>query len=156
MKSLDVAALVINRCIDIDKPVSNLKLPKVIYFLHLWHLIHLNKKLITDEEFIAKDFGPVLNNVYNEYALYAGNPIDSKIKCDYTKFIDNDEMNNYIYGYLDKLANEDSLDLLKTAKKEDNPYSITIKKYGYGNIISDDLMNQYAENKRKQLNINLN
>lgn len=149
MKALDVAAKVINRCIDIDKPVSNLKLQKVLYFLDIWHLIHTKERLITNENFEAWHYGPVLPSVYKEYALYAGNPIDSKIKREIPEFApENEKLKEYIYGYLDRLASIDPWELVRVSHKEDQPW---YKAYNDNNnsTIHNHLLEEYAKTKRK-------
>lgn len=149
MKALDVAARVINRCIEIDKPVSNLKLQKVLYFLDLWHLIHTKERLITDEDFQAWQYGPVLPSVYKKYALYAGNPIDSKIKGDIPEFtLENEKLQNHLYGYLDLLADVDPWELVRVSHKEDQPWYKTYHSDGDKSTISNDLLEEYAKTKR--------
>lgn len=38
MKALDVAKYIINKCIELNKPISNLQLQKIMYFVHLGYL----------------------------------------------------------------------------------------------------------------------
>lgn len=75
MKALDVAKYIINKSIDFGKPISNLQLQKIMYFVHLDFLRKTGKKLITDEKFQAWQWGPVIRGVYSEYRFFGGNKI---------------------------------------------------------------------------------
>lgn len=147
MEALHTAGIVINRAIALGKPISNIKIHKVLYFLDIWYLVNRNKRLISDESFEAWHYGAVLRSVYKEYALYAGNPIEEE--QDLSIYPD-DDLDCYAYGYLDHLLTIDYWELVKTIHKEDQPYFKTYAKFGNVNaIIEDKLLEEYAESKRK-------
>lgn len=75
MKALDVAKYIINKSIGFGKPISNLQLQKIMYFVHLNFLRKTGKKLITDEKFEAWQWGPVIRDVYFEYNVFGSNKI---------------------------------------------------------------------------------
>lgn len=80
MKALDVAKYIINKCIELGKPISNLQLQKIMYFVHLDFLKKTGKKLITDEKFQAWQYGPVIESIYNKFRIYGGFTIDRRFE----------------------------------------------------------------------------
>lgn len=52
MRALDLAAHVINRCMDLGEPTTHFKLQKMLYILEVKSLVHSGKSLI-DENFEA-------------------------------------------------------------------------------------------------------
>lgn len=76
-KVMDVARYVINRSYDIGRPVSNLKLQKILYFIQSEFLSD-NGYPCFYEEIEAWDFGPVVPEVYYEFKRY-GSSIITKI-----------------------------------------------------------------------------
>lgn len=67
-KALSVADYVIKQAQKEKKPVSNLKLQKILYFLNVIHLIKYDKPLITDYKFEKWLYGPVIHSIYSEYS----------------------------------------------------------------------------------------
>lgn len=67
-KAMDVADLIIELANKQGKPVSNLKLQKVMYFLNVQSLLEKGTPLITDYKFEKWDYGPVIHSVYSEYS----------------------------------------------------------------------------------------
>lgn len=75
MKALNVTNYIINKCIDFGKPISNLTLQKFMYFVHLDFLKKTGKKLITDEEFEAWQWGPTIKRVYDKFRMFGSNEL---------------------------------------------------------------------------------
>ena len=67
---------VANWFIESVPSLSPLKLQKLIYFAHGWHLAIWNQPLI-DEFVEAWDYGPVVPNVYHEFKQFGNQPITS-------------------------------------------------------------------------------
>lgn len=65
---------VANWFIENIKPVTPLKLQKLIYFAHGWYLALRDAPLI-DERVEAWEFGPVVPNVYHEFKIFGNQPI---------------------------------------------------------------------------------
>lgn len=78
MKALDLATYIINKSIDIKKPVSNLQLQKMIYFVNLYYFRLTKTFLLDGEPFEAWQHGPVVPEVYREYSTYGGLLIKDK------------------------------------------------------------------------------
>jgi len=51
------------------KPVDPMKLQKLIYFAHGWHLGLIRHPLV-DELFEAWEYGPVVPSIYHEFKMF--------------------------------------------------------------------------------------
>lgn len=73
--ALEVANYVVWRAGISDKEITNLKLQKILYYLHSYYLLKHNKPLFKDV--IEKwKLGPVVPNVYQEYKNFGAKRID--------------------------------------------------------------------------------
>lgn len=72
--ALEIARYVITKCSEAGKPVSNLKLQKMLYFLWVEFYDITARPLFLDE-ICAWQFGPVVPEVYYEFCSHAGRPI---------------------------------------------------------------------------------
>lgn len=77
--AMAVADYIINKCCERNKPISNLQLQKILYFTWIEYYKQTNKTLFWDS-FCAWQFGPVVPEVYYEYCVYGGRPIN--IRCE--------------------------------------------------------------------------
>lgn len=68
-KALAVANYMIQRGIDAQAPLTQMKLQKLIYFSHGWNLALYDRPLI-DATFQAWKYGPVIPAVYHEFKEY--------------------------------------------------------------------------------------
>ena len=57
------------------KDLTPLKLQKLVYFAHAWHLAFFDTPLIK-EEVQAWQYGPVIPQLYHEFKHYGDNPIN--------------------------------------------------------------------------------
>lgn len=69
-----VAFAFVKRGIKEGKPVTQMKLQKMVYFAHGYHLAKFGTPLI-EEEFEAWKFGPVIPSIYHTYKLYGSEEI---------------------------------------------------------------------------------
>lgn len=67
-RAMDIADCIIVEAEKRGKPVSNLKLQKIMYFLNVIYLLEKHKDLITDNKFEKWSYGPVIRQVYSQYA----------------------------------------------------------------------------------------
>ena len=73
-EALNVASYIVSYCAQKKKPVSNLKLQKMLYFIWIDYYKSTGKYLFEDR-FYAWQLGPVVPIVYFEYCSYGGMPI---------------------------------------------------------------------------------
>lgn len=72
--ALDIAKYIVTYSIGQNKPVSNLKLQKMLYFAWIEYFKKVGTGLFT-ESICAWQFGPVVPEVYYEFCVYGGQPI---------------------------------------------------------------------------------
>jgi uncharacterized phage-associated protein len=72
--ALNVANFFINKSVADGKPITPLKLQKLVYIAHGWWLAFKNDKLI-EEPVFAWDYGPVIPQIYHEFKIFGSNPI---------------------------------------------------------------------------------
>ncbi|MDY5616189.1 MAG: DUF4065 domain-containing protein [Helicobacter sp.] len=143
MKAKNVANHIINYCLSINNPVSNLQLQKILYFIDIYHLIRTKERLIDDEYFKAWDYGPVIESIYKKYSYFASNPIN--IFQDDTTEEFEDNIKGELYGYIDKLSKMYPSFLVEKSHEPNSPWSKTARY----EIISPELLEEYANKYRK-------
>ena len=78
ISSLDIAKYFIWKSNKENKPISNKKLQKLLYYSQAWNLVFNNEPLFK-EQIEAWIHGPVVKKVYNKYKRYGFNPIKEVI-----------------------------------------------------------------------------
>ncbi|WP_240443530.1 Panacea domain-containing protein [Helicobacter pylori] len=74
MKALDAAKILINLSLDNQKPITNLKLQKMLYIIAQ---AESDSKLIK-KDFQAWDYGPVIPDVYHNFCINGSTPITKR------------------------------------------------------------------------------
>lgn len=147
MKSVDVAKNIINYCISIKKPITNLHLQKTLYFLDIYHLVNYKTRLI-DESFEAWKMGPVISEVYYEFSYSGANPITTiqEIKEEFLQ-----ETRGYLFGFIDKIAKMNTWDLVEISHST-SPWEKTFDKNNPNKRpkIDPQLLEEYAQEARQQ------
>ncbi len=89
--ALDIAKYIINHCVLDGCAISNLQLQKILYFV-FGEYLRQTKLCLFDEKFLAWQYGPVVENVYEEYRWYGASKIydtyDIKLPLDIARMID--------------------------------------------------------------------
>ena len=83
-KAIDIAKYIVSHCSSQDKPVSNLKLQKILYYSWIDYYKR-SKDYLFDDTICAWMFGPVIPEVYYEFCVFAGNPINRQYSIDISK-----------------------------------------------------------------------
>lgn len=71
--AMEMARYIIDKCTREEKPVSNLQLQKILYYLQKTFLKNNNE--LFEDDFVAWQFGPVVEEVYYEYCSFGSMPI---------------------------------------------------------------------------------
>lgn len=74
-----IAKYIIEYSSERSKPISNLRLQKILYFIQAEFLVTKNEPCF-NEDIYAWDYGPVVPCVYNEYKVYGSASIPSSDK----------------------------------------------------------------------------
>lgn len=74
---MDVARFIVNYSIEIGRPVSNLKLQKLLYYVQAEFVLWFNTPCF-DEPIVHWRHGPVVESVYQKYKAYGSDNILDK------------------------------------------------------------------------------
>lgn len=146
MRAIDLAAHVINRCMDLGEPTTHFKLQKMLYLLEVKSLVHSGKSLI-DENFEAWEYGPFLRSVYNKYSYMAACEIKVRQKTD--RELPSDQR-NAIINNIDELAGMNLWELAQISMEADTPWAKVYEKDKEVKI-PDQLMVSYAKTLREAI-----
>lgn len=96
--ALEISRYVLTHCYEIGKPVSNLKLQKLLYFVQ-GEFYKVKGLPLFNDDFVARKVGPIVPEVYYEYGVYGGttlvNTYETNIKNPDKAIIDT-VINKYI------------------------------------------------------------
>ena len=141
-KALDVAKYVIEYTNDIEKPISNLKLQKLLYYIQAKFLV--GGKELFEDEIVHWNYGPVVTNVYKELKFYGSNNLKYNTLGSFLDFndyieieeVDKLKINKILKLYLDLSASE-----LVTKTHEEDPWKNT----NYNQTISKKSIKTFFE-----------
>lgn len=74
-----IAYAFVKRGIDEGRPVTQMKLQKMVFFAHGVHLAAFYTPLV-QEDFEAWQFGPVVPSIYQEYKSFGSQPIKTTVE----------------------------------------------------------------------------
>lgn len=141
--------------------LSPMKLQKLAYFAHGWHLAFTNQPLI-DEKVEAWQYGPVIPSLYHEFSNYgAGNisklatELDDDFELVTPVLPRNDEADKFANALLEKIfdvyGKYTGIELSNLTHLPDTPWSQTWKPgLPKGTDISDDLIKTHFTQKLKK------
>lgn len=124
--ALEVAKYIISYCTRQKKPISNLKLQKMLYYAWIDYYKETSRELFLDRIF-AWQLGPVVPETYYEFCSYAGKPIAKEyfVKLDNT---DKPVVDSIIEKYIPITASA----LVSRSHEKGKPWDLVYKD-GYGN-----------------------
>ena len=132
--ALDIAKYVITKCTEENEPISNLQLQKILYYVQ-YEFLQCNT-IAFDDDFEARQFGPVVPSVYKMFCGFGALKIYQKYSME--NRLDKIEIIDDVIVSKRKLAQwQLARDIHKTGYAWDSTY-----KNGLGNhkIISKDLI----------------
>lgn len=114
--AIDVAKYIVTYCNRKNKPISNLKLQKVLYYAWIDYYKETGNALFVDD-ICAWKLGPVVPGVYYEFCTYAGIPIFQEYDVD----IDPNDM-VILNGIIDKYLDVSARTLVDQTHKRGSPW----------------------------------
>lgn len=143
--ALRVAEYIIHEAQKREKPVTNTKLQKLLYFVQGSYLAKYNK-LAFEDNIIAWEYGPVVKDIYYKYSLYGAEPIIVVDKLNSKISIMLSEIINIV---LEAFLNTSQTDLIEETIKRGSPWSYT----DIDDTISvEDIKQYFLENYVKKEN----
>lgn len=76
--ALEIARYIINRCIDLGHPISNLQLQKILYYVQGAYIKSTGGDVLFTDTMEAWQYGPVVPDVYYNYNSYSSSCIMEK------------------------------------------------------------------------------
>lgn len=135
LSALDVANYVVNLCIEEHKPISNLQLQKILYYIQRYYL-YSNKPLFEDD-FIALAFGPAILDVYNLYCGFGGSKITFNLPSE-------DKIPEDIKADIDLIIRTERIlepwEINHTLLRKGSPWEVTYNNFGEYSVIPKDLI----------------
>lgn len=139
-RALDIARYIIERCRDNNRPISNLKLQKILYFVQAEFLVTKNQPCFA-EEIQAWDFGPVVPSVYYEYRMFGSGNIPCIGKSLAKKGISIKDR-AILDGIIDECSRY-SASMLVEITHNQMPWKEAYEQGGYNNEITIDSIKDY-------------
>lgn len=135
--AIDIANYIINKCIDLGRPITNLQLQKILYYVQGEFIKKTGGQELFDNEISAWQYGPVIPDVYFEFNIYSSSDINTK--CDEI------ELEEYIKKIIDPVINQKSVLSAWKLVEETHKESPWIESYEIGekNKISLEAMKKF-------------
>lgn len=154
--SISVANYIINQTIEMDSPVSNLKLQKLLYYVQVASLVD-NKIPMFDDEISAWKYGPVVETIYHIFKRFVDKPIDEAVDEAELLFWDDSSKpieigvkdRNLIDKVITSYRNYSAISLVKKTHRED-PWKNAFYN-GKNYIANEDMERYYGKGENRQL-----
>ena len=132
--AVEIAKFVITFCTEINKPISNLHLQKILYYLQV-HFAKKQKKLYL-EDIYAWQYGPVVPEIYYLFAGYGASKITNRYETSIRKDIEL-ELKSIIL----KLIDISPWELVEMTHTKGDPWDKTYNNgHGVNNVIDFSLL----------------
>lgn len=130
---------VVGKCARDGKPVSNLQLQKMLYFLQSVYCRATNGSLLFADEFEAWPYGPVIASVYREFSRYGGDVIDEYRDVISPGF--DGGVKNFLDAGIEELRGKSPWELVRTSHAPGSPWAQVYRDgEGYKGAISNKLI----------------
>lgn len=159
--ALAISSYLINYSSDIGKPISNLKLQKLLYYVQAAFLVELNRKCF-DEGIVAWEYGPVVKDAYDKFKIYGRNYIPKQKDSDDIMQFDSEKNEIVLKPVKINLTSKEETiikNVINSYKDIDNPFKLVEKTHlekpwketRQGDEISIKLMKDYYTNHPEKL-----
>ena len=138
--AMDIAEYVVDRRYRHGKPVSNLRLQEIRYFLQVIHGSATGKLLFADP-FEAWPYGPVVHDVYVRFSDDGGYPVKRRFDTEM-----DDSIRPFLDAGMDILAEKAPWDLIRISHAKNSPWdAIYNQKHLHNEIIPNELIVRCAD-----------
>lgn len=148
-KTKDIANYIIDFTIKQEKPITNLKLQKMLYFIQGFSYAKTNQPFI-DAEFEVWPYGPTIRDLYIDYSVYGSFTIDKIENLNPKEHIISQNDKEFLNKVIEKLNKYSDNQLVNISKAGDSPYTETYQKEGLKGIIDNKLISNYFRHNIKE------
>ena len=134
-------------------PLTPMKLLKLVYIAHGWHLAYTDKPLFEDRVEAWK-YGPVIPTLYHEFKHYGHNPIQTyaqepasfhTTRIEPSKSEGFAEIEQFLDAVWDEYKSHDAIDLSSLTHVSGTPWDIANR--NGDSVIKDELIRDYYRKK---------
>lgn len=137
--AMSLARYVVGKCAREKKPISNLQLQKILYFLQSVYCRATKGLLLFPDSFEAWPYGPVITSVYREFSKYGGDVIDDCLNAISPGFGGVEK--TFVDAGIEDLRDRSPWDLVRTSHAAGSPWDKVYKGGdGYKNVIPNELI----------------
>lgn len=135
--AIQIANHIINKCIELERSISNLQLQKILYYAQGEYMKQNNGEELFEDDIIAWQYGPVVTDVYYKFNSYSSSNINvTQPKSDI------DEITiNIINPIIEEKSLLSAWKLVEKTHKED-PWMSSYEE-GKSNIIEKSTMKEF-------------
>ncbi len=146
-----IAKILINKCHELDREITNLKLQKLLYFSQGHYMQENNGRPLFDDDFQAWAHGPVVPDVYSEYKGYSWFTLPKQRNIEKIS----SEINEFLTKLLENYGSKDGkrLEIIShdekpwiDARGNLDPYAPSIIK-----ITKESIKNYYISSSKERL-----
>lgn len=153
-----IANFFIEKGIQERKPVDQMKVQKLVYFAHGWHLVIAGEPLL-NEAIEAWRFGPVIPSLYHSLKYSGNQTITKRIETDtFDRTVGNDSNNElglFLNGIWNLYAPFTGIQLSNMTHEEETPWAKIAKVFGHqipaNKVIDDQLIRTYFADQQKKV-----
>jgi uncharacterized phage-associated protein len=145
-----IANQFLDRGLSDTTPIQPMKLQKLIYLAHGWHLFFLNAPLIS-QDIEAWKYGPVIPEVYSEFREFKGNPITRLATVPPTSLMPTEIQQRLLDNVWRTYKDKGSIYLSMLTHESGSAWEITRRNCNswYSPVIPNDLIRaEFAKRKR--------
>lgn len=145
------------------RPITHLKLQKLVYMAYGWGAVLLDAQLFT-EQIEAWRYGPVVPNLWHEFKAYKADPIGDGRSFDYDWNRDRVTYHQIprravasrrlLREVWDKYSPFTAASLVARTHREGAPWDETVRESGYGAVIPPPLIQQHFKQLLKESQAN--
>lgn len=153
---ITIANYFIYKSIDVGEPITPMKVLKLVYIAHGWHL-GLRKEPLLTEQTEAWKYGPVIQSVYRAFKEYGKEDIDkvrfysTRDKMEFSELLSNEEDINFLDKIWSVYGSYSGTQLSTLTHMKNTPWHITWHEKGgnltTGAIIPNSLIRSHYEEK---------
>lgn len=140
-RALDVANYVVRKSMQDGRPISNLQLQKILYYIQVYFIQTEHRALFSDE-IEAWKHGPVVRSVYNRYCVFGAADI-YEVEKTTVRFSDSEY--NIINKIVEEKRNLKPWDLVEDTHQKGKAWSLIYRNgLGERKIIPKGVIAQYG------------